>query len=164
VVRGATGVDIRLGVENADGGGAIVEMSVLAPPFIATPFHADPLTVLKLGDFDGSDAKSLLVGRTIRPLKAVVFTALHGLLSCGNCGSRLAAEPSSDRANASLCRGRRGVGAELDLAAVHEIDRRIEDDLLARPHSGVRFNPRAEVARYCKSAYLSLAVVDHRDL
>ena len=34
----------------------------------------------------------------------------------------------------------------------------------ARPHSGVRFHPRAEVARHSERADLSLAVVDHCDL
>jgi hypothetical protein len=45
---------------------AIVEMGVEVPPFIASAFHADALTVLRLGDFNRSDAKSFVVGWTIR--------------------------------------------------------------------------------------------------
>jgi hypothetical protein len=40
----------------------------------------------------------------------------------------------------------------------------IEDDLLARVHSEIRFHPCAEVARHSELADLSLAVVDHRVL
>jgi hypothetical protein len=87
-----------------------------------------------------------------------------GFLSCGDRGFGPTTEPNSDRPNSGLYGRRLCVGANLHPAAVTESDRRIEDDLLARRHSGVRFNPRAEVARYCQSAYLSLTVVDHRDL
>jgi hypothetical protein len=49
VIRGARGhwADIGRGVENRDDGGAIVEMGVEVPLFIASAFNADALTVLK---------------------------------------------------------------------------------------------------------------------
>ena len=58
---------------------AIVEMGVEVPPFIAAPIRVDALTVLKLGDFNGADAKSLVVGRQIRQPEVAVLAALHGL-------------------------------------------------------------------------------------
>lgn len=75
--EGTTGADIGLGVENHDN--AIVEMGVEVPPFIAAPIRVDALTVLKLGDFNGADAKSLVVGRQIRQPEVAVLAALHGL-------------------------------------------------------------------------------------
>jgi hypothetical protein len=41
-------------------------MRIEVPPFIAAPFRVDALTLLKLGDFNGGDAKFLAVGRKIR--------------------------------------------------------------------------------------------------
>jgi hypothetical protein len=78
--EGAIGADIGLSVENLDDGGAIVEMGVEVPPFIASAFRADALTVLKLGDFNRSDAKFLVVGRQIRQPEMAVLAALHALL------------------------------------------------------------------------------------
>jgi len=43
-------------------------------------------------------------------------------------------------------------------------DRGIEDNLLARLHTGVRFRPRAEVSRRLDLAHTRVAVVDHPDL
>jgi hypothetical protein len=77
--EGTTGADIGLGVENHDDDGAIVEMGVEVPPFIAAPIRIDALTVLKLGDFNGADAKFLVVGRQIRQPEVAVLAALHGL-------------------------------------------------------------------------------------
>jgi hypothetical protein len=44
---------LGLGVENHDDCGAVVEMGIEVPPFIAALFRVDALTVLKLGDFNG---------------------------------------------------------------------------------------------------------------
>ena len=68
--------DIGLGVENHDDGRAIVEMGIEVPPFIAAPFRADALTILKLRYFNGGDVKSLVIGGTIRQPKSVL-AAMH---------------------------------------------------------------------------------------
>ncbi len=76
--------DIGLGVENHDDGRTIVEMGIEVPPFIAAPFRADALTVFKLRYFDGSDAKSLVIGGTICQPKAAILAVMHGYVSCGD--------------------------------------------------------------------------------
>ena len=70
--------DIRLGVENHDDGRTIVEMGIEVPPFIAAPFRADALTVLKLRYVNGGDAETLVIGGTIRQPKVAVLVAMHG--------------------------------------------------------------------------------------
>jgi hypothetical protein len=71
--KGAIGADIGLGVENDYDGGVIVEMRIEVPPFIAAPICVDALTVLKRGDFNGGDAKFLVVGRQIRQPEVAVL-------------------------------------------------------------------------------------------
>jgi hypothetical protein len=75
--------DIGLGVENHDDGRAIVEMGIEVPPFIAAPFRADALTILKLRYFNGGDVKSLVIGGTIRQPKSVL-AAMDGYSLCGS--------------------------------------------------------------------------------
>ena len=70
--------DIGLGVENHDDGRAIVEMGIEVPPFIVALFRADALTVLNLRYLIGGDAKSLVIGGTIRQAKVAVLAAKHG--------------------------------------------------------------------------------------
>src|SRR6202048_3318079 len=72
------GADIRLSVENHDDGRTIFEMSIKVPPFIAAALRADALTVLKLRYLIGGDAKSLVIGGTIRQAKAAILAAMHG--------------------------------------------------------------------------------------
>src|ERR1700689_5344536 len=73
--------NIRLGVENHDDRRTVVEMSIEVPPFIATAFRADALTVFELGYLDGSDAKSLVIGGSICQPQATILAAMHGILS-----------------------------------------------------------------------------------
>src|SRR5437868_15428359 len=61
----------------SDNGRTIVEMSIEVPPFIAAPFRADALAVLKLRNVNGGDAKSLVIGRTSRQPKVAVLAAMH---------------------------------------------------------------------------------------
>src|SRR5258708_30635086 len=68
--------DIGLGVENHDDGRAIVEMGIEVPPFIAAPFRADALTILKLRYFNGGDVKSLVICWTDRQAKSVL-SSMH---------------------------------------------------------------------------------------
>src|SRR5712671_6762097 len=70
--------DIGFGVENHDDGRAIVEMGIEVPPFIAATFRADTLAVLKLRYVNGRDAKTLVIGGTIRQPKVAVLAAIHG--------------------------------------------------------------------------------------
>src|ERR1700687_228267 len=72
------GADIGLSVENHDDGRTIVEMGIKVPPFIAAALRADALTVLKLRYLIGGDAKSLVIGGTIRQAKAAILAAMHG--------------------------------------------------------------------------------------
>ena len=80
--------DIGFGVENHNDGRTIVEMGIEVPPFIAAPFRADALTVLELSYFSGGDAKSFVVGGTIRQPTVAVLAAMHELLDCQN-GQRI---------------------------------------------------------------------------
>src|SRR6202011_5678072 len=52
----------------------------------------------------------------------------------------------------------------LNLAAVDERDRRIEDHLIPRLDAAIDFDPRAEIALHFHLAELRLAVVDDGDL
>ena len=52
-------------------------MGIEVPPFIAAPFRADALTILKLRYFNGGDVKSLVIGGAIRQPKSVL-AAMHG--------------------------------------------------------------------------------------
>ncbi len=70
--------DIGLGVENHDDSRTIVEMGIEIPPFIVTAFRAGALTVFKLRYFNGSDAKSLVIGGTICQPKTAILAAMHG--------------------------------------------------------------------------------------
>jgi hypothetical protein len=54
-------------------------MGIEVPPFIAALFRVDALTVLKLGDFNGGDAKSVVVGWAIRQSKVAALAALPWL-------------------------------------------------------------------------------------
>jgi hypothetical protein len=56
-------------------------MSVEVPPLIATAFRTDALTVFELGYLDGSDAKSLVIGGSVRQPLAPTLAAMHGILS-----------------------------------------------------------------------------------
>jgi hypothetical protein len=53
-------------------------LGIEIPPFVAAPFRADALTVLKLPYFKGGDAKSLVIGGAIRQPKVGVLAATHG--------------------------------------------------------------------------------------
>ena len=70
--------DIGLSEENHDNGRTIVEMGIEVPPFVAAPFRADALTVLKLRYFSGDDAKFLVIGGKIRQPKVTILAAMHG--------------------------------------------------------------------------------------
>src|SRR6202022_1629680 len=72
------GADIRLGVENHHDGRTIVEMGVEVTPFITAALRADALTVFKLRYFNGGDAKSLVIGGTIRQPKTAILAVMHG--------------------------------------------------------------------------------------
>jgi hypothetical protein len=56
------------------------------------------------------------------------------------------AEPNSSWFNISLCGRRGGVGADLILTPSRRVTGGIDDDLLARVHSEIRFHPCAEVS------------------
>src|SRR4029077_18639862 len=62
----------------------------------------------------------------------------------------------------SLCARRLRLG--LNLAAVDERDRRIEDQPVSRLDAAVHFDPRAEIALHFHLAELCLAIVDEGDL
>jgi len=53
-------------------------MSIELPPFIAALFRTDALPILKLRYVNGGDAKSLIIGGTIRQPKVIVLAAMHG--------------------------------------------------------------------------------------
>jgi hypothetical protein len=57
---------VRLGIEDHDDGGAVIEMGIEVPPLIAAFFRADTLAILELSHFDGIDAKFLIVGGPAR--------------------------------------------------------------------------------------------------
>ena len=109
VILGARTVraDIGLGVEDHDDGGAVVEMGIEVPPFIAASFRADALTVLELRDFNGVDAESLVIGGTIRHPKEAILAAIHGH-SLLRRSRRQADRPSKGRSAPTIRRLREG--------------------------------------------------------
>src|SRR5438105_7701224 len=76
--------DIWFGIENHDDGRTIVEMGIEVPPFIAPPFRADALAILKLRYCNGGDAKPVVIGGTIRQPKVTIRAAMreHYFLRC----------------------------------------------------------------------------------
>jgi hypothetical protein len=68
---------VRLGVEDHDDSGAVIEMGIEVPPLVAAIFRAETLAVLELSNFDRIDAKPLVVGGEARQAKTLAVVARH---------------------------------------------------------------------------------------